>query len=90
MAGNVWQWVEDCVNGNGDGDYKKTPVDGRAFTYAECPRHYLRGGCYTRPPINIRPAARLPSSTTEQSIYVGFRVARDLEQQPSPSPGKPQ
>jgi formylglycine-generating enzyme required for sulfatase activity len=80
MAGNVWQWVEDCVNGGGDGDYKKTPVDGRAWVYAECPRHYLRGGSYTRPPRNIRVTARLPTSTDEQSIYVGFRVVRDLDQ----------
>jgi len=80
MAGNAWQWVLDCVNGGGDGDYKRTPTDGCAWLYPLCPRHYLRGGNYQRPPRNIRPAARLPASTTEQSIYVGFRVARDFDE----------
>ena len=80
MSGNVWQWVADCVNGGGDGDYQRTPWDGAAWVEPDCPRHYLRGGSYTRPEKNIRPAARLPASTFEESIYVGFRVARDLAQ----------
>lgn len=78
MAGNVWQWVEDCVPGLRDGDYTDAPTDGSASTKEDCERHYLRGGNFTRPPRNLRSTARLPSSTDEHSIYVGFRIARTL------------
>jgi formylglycine-generating enzyme required for sulfatase activity len=76
MAGNVWQWVQDCVRGRGDGDYSEAPTDGSAWTNGDCKRHYLRGGSFTRPPRNLRSAARYPNSTDEHSIYLGFRVAR--------------
>lgn len=78
MAGNVWQWVQDCVRGPGDGDYAEAPADGSAWTNGDCKRHYLRGGSFTRPPRNLRSTARLPNSKDDHSIYLGFRVARTL------------
>ena len=34
MAGNVWQWVQDCYHGNYDG----APTDGSAWTIGDCSR----------------------------------------------------
>ena len=40
VHGNVWEWVEDCVN---DG-YAGAPTDGSAWTSGKCHRRVIRGG----------------------------------------------
>jgi formylglycine-generating enzyme required for sulfatase activity len=78
MAGNVWQWNEDCVRGDGDGDYSKASPDGAAWSPEGCTRYYSRGGSFIRPPRNLRVTSRYPSSSDQHSIYHGFRIARTL------------
>src|SRR5208337_714439 len=41
MAGNVWQWVQDCYHS----DYGGAPTDGTAWT-GDCSKHVIRGGSW--------------------------------------------
>src|SRR5262249_34887871 len=51
MAGNVWQWVQDCYNG----DYNGAPTDGSAWTSGDCNVRGIRGGSWVLPPPGPRP-----------------------------------
>jgi formylglycine-generating enzyme required for sulfatase activity/energy-coupling factor transporter ATP-binding protein EcfA2 len=80
MAGNVWQWVEDCYTDN----YQNAPSNGAAVSRADCQQHVLRGGSWYSHPINMRSAMRAigpqppnPLANTPART-VGFRVARTL------------
>ena len=66
MAGNVWEWVEDCWNT----DYASAP---------NCSRRVLRGGSWDSTPGFLRSAAREWTSAESRLYYVGFRVARTLD-----------
>jgi len=78
VLGNAWQWVEDCWHDN----YVGAPVDGTAWTTADCNQHVLRGGSWINVPIYVRSAARTKANPSgrdfDSSIYAGFRVARSL------------
>ena len=41
MAGNVFQWVQDCY------DYNGAPTDGSAWTSGDCSRRVVRGGSWS-------------------------------------------
>jgi formylglycine-generating enzyme required for sulfatase activity len=74
MAGNVWQWVEDCYHP----DYTGAPTDGSAWIAANCTRRVNRGGSwysYSRP---LRSAARVRGFPGNRDYGLGFRIARDL------------
>ena len=73
-AGNVWEWVEDCWNGN----YQGAPTDGRAWTSGDCTRRVWRGGSWGRFPENVRPANRDWNDPGYRSYVHGFRIARTL------------
>jgi len=67
MAGNAWEWVEDCWREN----YK-----------SECKNQQLRtrrGGGWDNYPLNIRHAYRSKDGKIARSYLYGFRVAHDLE-----------
>ncbi len=77
MHGNVWEWVEDCWNG----DYEGAPSDGSAWNPGNCNLRVVRGGSWadSLSPWNLRSADRnwgIPGSRSY--IIVGFRVARTL------------
>jgi formylglycine-generating enzyme required for sulfatase activity len=73
MAGNAWQWLEDCWHD----DYEGAPADGSAWTAACHLRdHVVRGGAWDFDPKNLRAAYR--GSDTDANSNVGFRVARTL------------
>jgi formylglycine-generating enzyme required for sulfatase activity len=74
MAGNVWQWVQDCFRDN----YNGAPVDGSAWMNGECGQHVIRGGSWIDPPRDLRSAFRLGVETENGATYLGFRVARSL------------
>ena len=42
MHGNVWEWVQDCWNGN----YRGAPTDGSAWESGDCSERVLRGGSW--------------------------------------------
>ena len=74
MAGNVWQWVQDCDHG----DYDGAPTDGSAWTSADCGRHVVRGGSWVDRPQLLRSAVRLRFSAAFRISNLGFRIARTL------------
>ena len=76
VHGNVWEWVEDCWNG----DYDEAPSDGTAWTHGgDCSRRVLRGGSWIFTPRYIRSASRSRHSTGFRYILAGLRVSRTLD-----------
>ena len=74
MHGNVWEWVQDCWNG----DYAGAPTDGTAWLQGDCGSRVLRGGSWVNNPGNLRAANRSRCSTGSRCSSNGFRVARTL------------
>jgi len=79
MAGNVWEWTEDCLHSNYTGhmSYNGAPSDGSAWT-ASCSSssRVLRGGSWDLGASNLRAAIRVVNAPTDRSRDVGFRCAR--------------
>jgi formylglycine-generating enzyme required for sulfatase activity len=91
MAGNVWQWTEDCY----DNSYTPAPADGRANEapssdpqakdgQGNCLR-VDRGSSWMFPAWLLRPANRERNPSGYRNDIMGFRVARTLP----PEPGSP-
>ncbi len=75
MAGNVWEWVEDCWNDS----YSGAPSDGSSWTVgSDCKRRVVRGGSWHVKPKYLRSASRGKLSNRSRSYHFGFRVARML------------
>ena len=75
VAGNVWEWVEDCWHERYDG----APADGGAWTVGEdCQRRVLRGGSWNDYPKGVRSAVRASFDWVRGLSIFGFRVARTL------------
>lgn len=72
MAGNVWEWVEDCWHGN----YQSAPTDGSVWAGGDCSRRVLRGGSWANGPRVVRAAYRYWASPADRSGSVGLRLAR--------------
>lgn len=74
MAGNVWQWVQDCYRSG----YERAPDDGSALTDASCNLRSVRGGSWISEPRVLRSANRFWYSPDNRNNILGFRVARAL------------
>jgi formylglycine-generating enzyme required for sulfatase activity len=84
MAGNVWQWTEDCY----DNSYAGIPADGRANeTPSSDPKakdgqgnclRVDRGGSWMFPAWLLRPATRERNPADYRADIMGFRVAKTL------------
>jgi formylglycine-generating enzyme required for sulfatase activity len=72
MAGNAWQWTEDCYHDS----YDDAPSDGSAWTSGAwaCSSRVVRGGSWSTFPL--RAAQRYRSAGV--FVGTGFRVARTL------------
>lgn len=75
VLGNVWEWTEDCWNG----DYSGAPVDGSAWRAGDCSNRVLRGGDWILWPTNLRAGFRLPNRAGFRFFHFGFRVARTMD-----------
>jgi len=86
MAGNVWQWTEDCY----DNSYVGIPADGRANDtpssdskakdgQGNCLR-VDRGGSWMFPAWLLRSATRERNPADYRNDIMGFRVARTLRE----------
>lgn len=75
MAGNVFQWVEDCYHPN----YSGAPTDGSAWVSADCEERVIRGGSLGHVPRLMRSAYRFKDPADHRSVFLGFRVAKDIE-----------
>jgi formylglycine-generating enzyme required for sulfatase activity len=84
MAGNVWQWTEDCYDNN----YAGIPADGRANetpasdvhandSQGKCLR-VDRGGSWMFPAWLLRSATRERNPAGYRNVIMGFRVAKTL------------
>ena len=74
MLGNVWEWTQDCWNGNHSG----APLDGRAREQGVCALRMLRGGSWYNDPASLRAAKRTGVAVGYRNHNVGFRVARTI------------
>ena len=74
MHGNVYEWVEDCVNVR----YQGAPSDGSAWLQGNCSVRVYRGGAWGVLPRILRAACRYGLSTDYRYFNVGFRVARTV------------
>ncbi|WP_303980741.1 SUMF1/EgtB/PvdO family nonheme iron enzyme [Dongia mobilis] len=74
MAGNVWEWVEDCYAPT----YQSAPDDGSAVIGDSCPEHVARGGSWIDGQWDFRFARRYAVDGWGRENIVGFRLARDL------------
>lgn len=76
MAGNVWQWTEDCSHPN----YIGAPADGSAWVDKKrCKEREVRGGAWFKPAGGERSAKRGPIPPKIRNTEIGFRVARTLD-----------
>ena len=74
VLGNVWEWTEDCRNG----DYSGAPADGSAKRLGDCSERALRGGSWDYGPRVLRSANRDWDSAGSRRNIIGFRVARTI------------
>ena len=74
MAGNVWEWVEDCWVGH----YRNAPADGSANKAGDCARRVIRGAAWDDEPDDLRSANRLSVPANRRYNTIGIRVAKDL------------
>jgi formylglycine-generating enzyme required for sulfatase activity len=74
MAGNVWEWVQDCWNAN----YNDAPQDGPARNTGDCERRVIRGGSWHYIPKSLRSAFRDGFNAHTQFDSFGVRVGRTL------------
>ena len=74
MLGNVWEWTEDCWNG----DYSGAPANGSAWGSGDCSQRVLRGGSWSTIPGSLRSALRFGISAGVRNLDLGFRVARTM------------
>jgi len=74
MAGNVWQWVQDCYHDN----YNSASPDGLAWTSEDCSGRVVRGGSWISYPQLLRSAGRFRNTPNDRGNLLGFRVGRTL------------
>jgi formylglycine-generating enzyme required for sulfatase activity len=75
MAGNTFEWVEDCWHEN----YQGAPDDGTPWTDTGCSVRAMRGTpWFMIDPTPLRSSYRNCSNSSNRSEVIGFRVARDL------------
>lgn len=74
MGGNVMEWTQDCWHDS----YVRAPTDGSAWVNPGCRHHVVRGGSWASTPLLARSAHRLAMAGNQTDVRVGFRVARDL------------
>ena len=74
MAGNVWEWTQDCWNDS----YNGAPADGRAWASGDCSQRVVRGGSWGNLPVYVRSASRGKWPDYFGSHTSGFRLAQDI------------
>lgn len=75
VHGNVYEWVEDCWNG----DYQGASGTSNAREDGECHHRVIRGGSWADEPWLLRSANREWNPKDLRTYTVGFRVAQTLD-----------
>jgi formylglycine-generating enzyme required for sulfatase activity len=73
MAGNVWQWTENCVRGSPTG-LRWDPLE----PAESCRSSAIHGGSWLTGPQYLRTGEYALSERTNHNTQTGFRVARTL------------
>jgi formylglycine-generating enzyme required for sulfatase activity len=73
MAGNVWEWAQDCYAD----DYQQAPKDGSAWETKDCPERVLRGGSWSIELDHLRSSDRGWNNADARHSFIGFRLAQD-------------
>jgi len=73
MIGNAMEMVQDCSTPN----LKDSPSNGIPKT-TECSVYSVRGGSFVHHPTYSRSAMRQPEYPFSKTLYLGFRIARDV------------
>ena len=76
VHGNIWEWVEDCLNDN----YAGAPSDGTAWVTGKCDQRVLRGGSWVSKADAMESGSRYGVQAEGRVSNVGFRVARTLKE----------
>ena len=71
VHGNVWEWIENCYNGN----YNGAPSDGTAWTSGDCSQRVRRGGSWVDDPPGLRSAYRYRITSSIRYGSSGFRIS---------------
>ena len=75
ILGNVNEWTKDCWNE----DYSMAPTDGSAWSSGNCNLRVFRGMSYMdKEKSKFAITYRHPMWPSFKSMFVGFRIARDL------------
>ncbi len=74
MAGNVWQWTQDCYVES----YANAPTDGSAVEVADTCMRVDRGGSWYYASWLLRAATRERNPSNYRDLIMGFRVAKSL------------
>jgi formylglycine-generating enzyme required for sulfatase activity len=73
MAGNVWEWTQDCY-----GPYALKRGNGKPYMPRSCEDRVRRGGAWVSDPQDLRSANRIRGEPQGRGGNFGFRIARDL------------
>jgi formylglycine-generating enzyme required for sulfatase activity/TolB-like protein len=77
MAGNVWEWVEDCWVDN----YVNASEDQSSRKFSgKCNNYTIRGGGWNSPAKQVGVTTRLGVLGDTRSNYIGFRLVKDPNQ----------
>jgi formylglycine-generating enzyme required for sulfatase activity len=74
MAGNVWQWTQDCYADS----YVNAPADGTAVESGDTCMRVDRGGSWYYPSWLLRAATRERNPSDYRDLIMGFRVAKSI------------
>lgn len=77
VHGNILEWTQDCWHEN----YNDAPSDGSTWlteNNGNCDRRVLRGGSWSGRAVELRSSARTGNLIDQKSIFIGFRVMREL------------
>ncbi len=72
MHGNVWEWVQDCLNEN----YNGAPSVASSSTAGDCRGRIARGGSWGNLSLDLRSATRGKALPVQRFNNFGFRVVR--------------
>ena len=77
IHGNIFEWTADCWHES----YKNAPNKGQEWLGeddGDCTHRVLRGGSWSGRPLDLRSAYRARNKADFKSIFIGFRIAREL------------
>jgi formylglycine-generating enzyme required for sulfatase activity len=75
VAGNAWEMVEDCF----EADVSRLPKNEKPHLVPDCTLRVMRGGAWYNRPGRLRLSTRWANPQAAAGNGVGFRVARDLD-----------